>query len=89
MLLHGPAGTGKWDCAMAFAADVLCESARGPGPACGNCASCRLIGAGNHPDLRVLVPDALAERRPGGASDDEDAPARRRARAEDQTQPGN
>ncbi len=78
LLLHGPTGTGKWDCAMAFAGDVLCEVAQPPAPACGNCASCRLVAAGNHPDLRVLVPDALAERRPGGAGaveDDEAPPA--------------
>ncbi|SPJ18023.1 DNA polymerase III, delta' subunit [Burkholderiales bacterium] len=76
LLLHGPAGTGKWDLAMSFACDVLCEHAVPPARACGICASCRLMAAGNHPDLRVVVPDAMAERRPGAAEQDgEDAAA--------------
>jgi DNA polymerase-3 subunit delta' len=75
LLLHGPAGVGKWDLAMAFAADVLCESASDSTPACGHCASCHLMAAGNHPDLRVVVPDALAERRPGGATEESDGDA--------------
>jgi DNA polymerase-3 subunit delta' len=75
LLLHGPAGVGKWDLAMAFAGDVLCEQPlAGPAPsqACGNCASCHLMAAGNHPDLRVVVPDALAHRRPGGDTAEDD-----------------
>jgi DNA polymerase-3 subunit delta' len=75
MLLHGPAGTGKWYLAMSFARDVLCEQAAPPARACGTCASCVLMAAGNHPDLRVVVPDALAERRPGAAADEEEPPA--------------
>ncbi len=75
LLLHGPAGTGKWNCAMAFAADVLCETAQPPSAACGNCPSCHLFAAGNHPDLRVVVPDALADRRPGGVVEEGEAPA--------------
>jgi DNA polymerase-3 subunit delta' len=70
LMLHGPAGVGKWDLALAFAGDVLCENAPAGSPACGQCASCHLVAAGNHPDLRVVVPDALADRRPGGAVDD-------------------
>ena len=75
LLLHGPAGTGKWETAMAFARDVLCETAPPPARSCGSCASCLLLAAGNHPDLRVIVPDALAERRPGGAEEDIEAEA--------------
>ncbi len=55
---------------MSFARDVLCERALAPARACGQCASCLLWAAGNHPDLRVIVPDSLAERRPGGTEDD-------------------
>jgi len=90
LLLHGPAGTGKWELAMSFAADVLCEHARPPARACGACASCALLGAGNHPDLRVLVPDALAERRPGHGADgdaDDTAPAAAEAGAGSKTKP--
>jgi DNA polymerase-3 subunit delta' len=72
-LLHGPAGVGKWDLGMAFAADVLCETpVPDAGHACGICPSCCLMAAGNHPDLRVVVPDALAERRPGAGAEDPD-----------------
>ncbi len=72
-LLHGPAGIGKWELAMAFARDALCETPDAHGRACGTCPSCRLGAAGNHPDLRVVVPDALAFRRPvpAEAQDDE------------------
>jgi DNA polymerase-3 subunit delta' len=72
MLLHGPSGVGKWDLAVCFAADLLCESPGADQTACGRCASCQLLAAGNHPDLRVLVPDLLAERRPISAGEAED-----------------
>jgi len=80
LLLHGPAGVGKWDLAMAFAGDLLCEERalaadRLPLRACGVCTSCRLMAAGSHPDLRIVVPDALASRRPASAVDDEGAVA--------------
>ena len=80
LLLHGPAGVGKWDLAMAFAGEVLCEqpaqAAQGAAAgACGVCASCRLIAGGSHPDLRVVVPDTLAARRPASAAADDDATA--------------
>jgi DNA polymerase-3 subunit delta' len=73
VLLHGPAGTGKWRLAMQFAQACLCDQPVRPGMPCGHCASCQLFVAGNHPDLRVTVPDALAERRPGRPDDDEPA----------------
>ncbi len=78
-LLHGPAGIGKWELAMAFSRDVLCETPDAHGRACGACPSCRLEAAGNHPDLRVVVPDALAFRRPAPAEpQDEEATTRER-----------
>ena len=70
LLLHGPTGTGKWELAMSYARDLLCE--RGSGTACGSCPSCVLSAAGNHPDLRVIVPDAFAWRRPGAAQEGEE-----------------
>ena len=72
MLLHGPAGTGKWDLAIRFAKGLLCREVNADGDPCGVCADCRWFCAGHHPDLRVLVPDAWADRRPGG--DDTPAP---------------
>lgn len=73
-LLHGPAGAGKWNLALAFARDLLCERPAAGLRACASCDSCRLFTAGNHPDLRAVVPDALAHRRPSFAEDDDDAP---------------
>ena len=66
ILVHGPEGVGQFELASLLAQSWLCESdpnradaaAR---PACGVCASCRLVQARSHPDLLVLVPDALRE----------------------------
>lgn len=76
ILLHGAAGIGKKALALEFAAALLCEQPRADGTACGACSGCRLHAAGNHPDLRVVVPDSLARLRPLPASEgaDEDAP---------------
>ncbi len=71
LLLHGPAGTGKWELAMSIARDLLCERVSGGAGACGACPSCVLIAAGNHPDLRVVVPEAWASRRPGAALEEQ------------------
>jgi len=59
LLFVGPAGLGKRALAEALAARLLCERARGSEQACGECASCRLIATGNHPDLLVVRPEAL------------------------------
>ncbi len=57
LLLQGPSGVGKWDFAQHAAAALLCEAAlsadRLP---CGECRSCVLIRAGNHPDRLLLAP---------------------------------
>jgi DNA polymerase-3 subunit delta' len=42
--------------ALALAQGWLCES---PQPPCGRCASCRHVRARTHPDLWIVVPDAL------------------------------
>ena len=65
ILLHGARGTGLWEALLEAAAGLLCERApRGAAPwqarACGECAGCHLWRSGTHPDLRVLVPPALA-----------------------------
>ncbi|MFM2056692.1 MAG: hypothetical protein RLY71_1077 [Pseudomonadota bacterium] len=65
LLVHGPQGVGQFDFALALAAAWLCETpatdlpARPGGRACGHCASCRLVAARSHPDLRLVVPEAL------------------------------
>ena len=63
LLVHGPAGVGQFDLALALAEGWLCESttrAAGEWP-CGVCAACRLLRARSHPDLLVLVPEADRE----------------------------
>jgi DNA polymerase III subunit delta' len=73
VLLHGAAGIGKLDLALDTAELLLCEQRPSGGAACGRCVGCALIAAGNHPDLRVVRPDALSEpdlRGTPGSSDD-------------------
>ena len=62
VLLHGPEGVGQFEFALALARAWLCEArpmGQGFEPACGHCPSCRLIDAGSHPDLMVVLPEAL------------------------------
>lgn len=63
LLLHGSAGVGQFQLGLALAQAWLCESPTVPLPhrPCGACASCRLVQARSHPDLIVLVPEALRE----------------------------
>lgn len=58
-LVHGLAGIGKRQFALAAAASLLCESPQ-RGLACMHCAACQWLSSGNHPDLRRIRPDALA-----------------------------
>jgi DNA polymerase-3 subunit delta' len=51
-LFEGPDGVGKRTTAMALAQAWNCE--RRPGEGCGECASCRKIDAGVHPDVMSL-----------------------------------
>lgn len=54
MLLAGQAGLGKRTTALYLAHAILCESARPGFEACGQCAACKLIEAGTHPDFRFV-----------------------------------
>ena len=63
LLIHGPGGVGQFELALALAQAWLCEAldrALVDRP-CGRCASCKLHVARSHPDLLVLVPEALRE----------------------------
>ena len=77
-LVHGPQGVGQFEFSMALAQSWLCE-AQAPGspfkPACGACGSCHLISARSHPDLVVVVPEAMqaALGWTGSGEDDEGA----------------
>lgn len=53
ILLSGPQGVGKRELADALLKTILCTQSSGQGP-CGQCQSCKLIDAGNHPDRYVL-----------------------------------
>lgn len=61
LLLHGPSGLGKTALARAFAQSLLCENPGPKGLACGACPACGWFALGNHPDFRVVEPEALAE----------------------------
>ncbi|MDA8328130.1 MAG: DNA polymerase III subunit delta' [Betaproteobacteria bacterium] len=52
LLLYGPKGLGKRALAKAFIQTLLCE--RKGGMACGVCAACHWMGAGNHPDFLAV-----------------------------------
>jgi len=73
VLLHGAPGIGKLDLALDTAESLLCEQRPTDGAACGHCPGCALIAAGNHPDLRIVRPEALIEpdlRATAGLSDE-------------------
>lgn len=59
LLLAGPPGNFKTEFARALAASLLCESPAGDGRACGGCVACNWFAQGNHPDFRILRPEAL------------------------------
>ncbi len=56
-LITGPAGSGRSVAARAFAAALECTAAVA---GCGACADCRLVAAGNHPDVALVVPEGLS-----------------------------
>jgi DNA polymerase-3 subunit delta' len=61
VLLHGLRGVGKKSLALDFAEALLCASPQADGHGCGECDECRLTAAYSHPDLRWVLPQALAE----------------------------
>jgi len=61
LLLVGQKGIGKYELARLFAASLLCEQPQDNGQACGKCLACNWYSQGNHPDFRLLQPDALAD----------------------------
>lgn len=70
LLIHGPAGVGQFELALRLAQSWLCTAPAAARP-CDECADCRLVAAHSHPDLRVLVPDALRESLGWGADEDD------------------
>ena len=68
LLLKGAAGIGKRAFAGALAQGLLCEKPATPLVACGACEACHWFDTGNHPDFRLLQPEAAET-----ASDDAEA----------------
>jgi len=60
LLIHGRPGLGKTALARLFAQRLLCEGPSGGDLPCGECAACLWSEQGNHPDFRVLEPEALS-----------------------------
>ncbi len=58
LLVQAPHGVGTLEFMLKLAQAWLCEVADGPRP-CGHCESCRLVRSRTHPDLLVLLPEAL------------------------------
>lgn len=78
-LLHGPSGVGQFELATTLAQAWLCEADAAARP-CGRCAACRLVQARSHPDLLVLLPEALQAALGWGAREDEEGGDARKER---------
>ena len=61
LLLVGQRGLGKFALARAFAKSLLCEQPLNGGHFCGGCLACNWFEQENHPDFRLLQPQAMAE----------------------------
>lgn len=72
VLLHGPAGVGKVQFGLSAAQALLCEAPGASHLPCEQCPACAWFEAGNHPDFRLIAPDAGTEAREGeeGARED-------------------
>ena len=78
-LITGQRGIGKFDLARRFAESLLCENVTPAGSACGSCLACGWLAQGNHPDLRLLQPDALADNESSEAVEGEGGAGRKKA----------
>ena len=67
LLLTGKRGIGKFDLARRFAESLLCENPMPSLAACGSCLACGWLAQGNHPDFRLIQPDAMADEESDGA----------------------
>jgi len=56
LLIHGPEGVGKHALATRIASALLCDR-QNAFAACGECASCKLLLAGTHPDFMAITPE--------------------------------
>ena len=70
LLFHGRPGIGKLHLAQVLAQSLLCENPSKQGVACGACAACTWFASGNHPDFRLIQPEALAPAQDDIAAED-------------------
>ena len=61
LLISGQRGIGKFDLARKFAESLRCVFLSAYAQTCGICSACGWLAQGNHPDFRLLQPDALGE----------------------------
>jgi DNA polymerase-3 subunit delta' len=61
LLVDGPRGIGKRTLALNLARTLLCENPGTDGSACGVCAGCHYLAAGQHPDLQLIEPFTVDE----------------------------
>ncbi|HUP82609.1 MAG TPA: DNA polymerase III subunit delta' [Candidatus Limnocylindria bacterium] len=61
LLLVGPSGVGKTTLAMDLAAGLLCLATDSADRPCGECAACRKVAHGNHPDLHRIAPEGAGQ----------------------------
>lgn len=61
LLLVGQRGLGKFALAQAFAKSLLCEQPLDGGHFCDECLACNWFEHDNHPDFRLLQPQAMVE----------------------------
>ncbi len=61
LLLVGPDGVGKTTLARDLAAGLLCLDADPSARPCRNCAACRKVDHGNHPDLHLMEPEGAGQ----------------------------
>jgi len=61
LLLVGPEGVGKTTLAFDLAAGLLCLAADPAARPCRECAACRKLEHGNHPDVHVLAPEGAGQ----------------------------
>lgn len=70
LLLHGPAGIGKFMLARAFAQYLHCQSPTADGEPCGECPACRQYESFNHVDSLYVFPVVKTEKLKAPVSDD-------------------
>jgi DNA polymerase-3 subunit delta' len=80
LLLHGPRGVGQFEMTLTLAQAWLCESAQEAKP-CGSCAACKLVHSHSHPDLLVLLPEALQAALGWGTGEGDEARSERAGKA--------